>query len=272
MSKRESSEKKPFISKIDIIILVSILMLISAVGIVVKLVLQKDTEVTVELLAAGGEWWWGVPPPYYWNAKEVQIGAKEFDTFKHPQVEIVDLVKYGEDDRKFMWMKVKLRAKRNYLTNEYIFRQEPLKIGKTIHISPNNIALIGQVVGIEGIGKMWDTEYIVLTGKALKIQRWEAEAIHVGDTIKDNKGAIIAQVLEKSAEQSNIMTVNWTGDTFNKKDPILQDVTMKLRLRVMRDGERRFFNYYQSIAIGNRIRIQFPTTAFEVNIVNYTSE
>jgi len=247
-------------------------MVISTVGIVVKLVLQKDTEVTVELLAAGGEWWWGVPPPYYWNAKEVQIGAKEFDTFKRPQVEIVDLIKYGEDDRKFMWMKVKLRAKRNYLTNEYVFRQEPLSIGKTIHISPNNIALIGQVVGIEGVGKMWDSEYILLTGKVLKIQRWEADAIHKGEVIKDNKGAIVAEIVDKSAEQSNITTINWLGETFSKKDPILQDVTVTLKLRVMKDGERRFFNYYQPIGVGNKIRIQFSTQAFELNIMNFGSE
>ena len=262
-----SNTRKPFITRIDIAILLCVIALLASVGVVVKLVLQKDTYVTVELLASGGEWWWGVPPPYYWNAKSVVIGAKEYDTFKKSTAEIVDLVKYGEDDRKFMWMKVRLRAKYNYLTREYLFRQESLQIGKTIHIAPNNIALVGNVVGIEGVGRLWDTEYILLTGKAQKIKSWESDALHVGDKVVDNKGDLVAEILDKHSELADMTTMTWTGEALLRKDPNYRDVTVTMKLRVMKDGDRRYFNYYQPISIGNKIRIQFPTTAIEVSVM-----
>lgn len=258
---------KPFITKIDIAILLLVISVLAAVGVTVKLVLQKDTYVTVELLASGGEWWWGVPPPYYWNAKGVVIGAKEYDTFKKPTAEIVDLVKYGEDDRKFMWMKVRLRAKYNYLTREYVFRQESLQIGKTIHLAPNNIALVGNVVGIEGVGALWDTEYIRLTGKAIHIRDWEADAIQVGEKITDNKGDVVAEILDKHAEQEDITTITWTGEPLHKKDPNYKNVTVTMKLRVIKDGSMRYFNYNQPISIGNKIRIQLPKTAIEVSVM-----
>lgn len=264
------SSRKPFITKIDIVILLCIIALLASVGVAVKLVLQKDTFVTVELLASGGEWWWGVPPPYYWNAKSVVIGAKEYDTFKKPTAEIVDLVKYGEDDRKFMWIRVRLRAKYNYLTKEYIFRQESLQIGKTIHIAPNNVALVGNVVGIEGVGTLWDTEYLQITGKAIHKKDWEAEAIQIGVKAVDSKGDVVAEILDTYTEQEDITTTTWTGEPLHKKDPNFKNVTVTMRIRAVKDGTMRYFNYNQPISIGNKIRIQFPATAVEVNIMSAT--
>lgn len=262
------AQRRAFITKIDVVILACIIAVLAAVGVVVKIVLQKDTYVTVELLAAGGEWWWGVPPPFYWNAKGIVVGAKEYDTFKKPTAEILDLVKYTEDNRKFMWMKVRLSAKYNYLTKEYMFRQESLQIGKTIHLAPNSIALVGNVVGIEGVGQLWDTEYIILTGRALRIKSWESDAIHVGDKVVDNKGDLVAEVLDKRSEFADMTTTTWTGETLLRKDPNFRDVTVTMKLRVMKDGDMRYFNYYQPVSIGTKMRIQFPSTAIEVNIMS----
>lgn len=259
---------KTFFTRTDVVILLCILMLLGAVGVAVKLVLQKDTYVTVELLASGGEWWWGVPPPYYWNARDVVIGAKEYDSFRKVTSEIVDLVKYGEDDRRFMWLEVRLLAKRNLLTNTYSFKQAPLQIGKTIHISPNNIALIGQIVGIQGVGKMWQTEYVEVKGKAFHMQPYEADALKVGDKVIDNKGQLVAEILDVKVENADVMTTTWTGETLARKDPLRRDATIKMRLRVMKSDGLRYFNFYQPIEIGNNIRIQFPESAIEIAIMS----
>ncbi len=262
---------KGYLTRVDIVILLCIVMLLTGIGVAVKLVLQKDTYVTVELLASGGEWWWGVPPPYYWNARDLAIGAKEHDSFRKLTAEITDLVKYGEDDRKFMWMKVRLLAKQNVLTKTYTFKQETLQIGKTIHFAPNNIALIGQIVGIEGVGSAWNPEYIDVVGKAIHIQPWEAAAITVGDTVADNNGQLVAQVLDVHVENADVMTTTWAGETLHRKNPLLRDATIKIKMRVMRDGNMKYFNFYQPVEIGNRIRVQFPKYAIEVNIMSVTA-
>ncbi len=260
--------KQRFITRLDIVFLLSIIMLVAGLGVVVKLVLQRDTYITVEMLASGGEWWWGVPPPFYWNTRDLTVGAKQYDSFDKPLVEVLDVIKYGEDDRSFVWMKTRLRVKRNYLTREYVFQQEPMQIGKTIHIAPNNVALIGQVVGIEGVGRLWNTEYITLTGKVFRIRPWEAASITVGDKVMDNHGELVAEVLEKSVEQSDTTTTTWQGELLARKDPLWQDVTVKLKLRIMKDGDRKFFNYNQPLVIGNKMRVQFKKNAFEIHIMD----
>ncbi len=261
---------KTFLTRTDVIILLCIVMLLGVMGVAVKLVLQKDTYVTVELLASGGEWWWGVPPPYYWNARDIVIGAKEYDSFRKVTSEVVDLVKYGEDDRRFMWLEVRLLAKKNMLTKTYSFKQETLQIGKTIHLSPNNVAIIGQIVGIEGVGRMWKTEYVEVQGKVRHIEPWEADAIKPADKVFDNKGQLVAEIQEVRVENSDVMTTTWTGDTLVRKNPLLRDVTTKMKLRVMKDDSMRYFNFYQPVEIGNNIRIQFPETAIEFNIMSIT--
>ena len=155
------------------------------------------------------------------------------------------------------------------LTKEYIFQQESLQIGKTINISPNNIALIGNVVGIEGVGSIWKTEYILLQGKAMGIQPYESDAIHIGDTVKDNNGALIAEVVDKHVEAADITTTDWQGNALHRKSPLLQDMTLTMKLRVIRNGDQLFFNYYQPIAIGTDMRVQFASTAIDSNIMSF---
>lgn len=268
MKMAQNTKRAPFITRIDIFVFVAVIILLSSIGVVVKLVLQKDTFVTVELLASGGEWWWGVPPPYYWNARDVAAGSIEYDALNKPAVEILDVVKYGEDDRRFMWMKVRLRAKRNYLTKQFVFRQESLQIGKVLHIAPNNVALVGQIVGIDGVGTMWNTEYVEVTGKAIHIHPWEADIIQVGDKITDNNGDLVVEITDKKAELSDVMTTTWQGETLSRKNPLLRDVTLTMKMRVMKDGHARYFNYYQPVGVGNKTRIQFAGTAVEINIMS----
>lgn len=267
--KETKSPKKKFLTRIDIAILICIIAVLAAVGVIVKLVLQKDTYITVELLASGGEWWWGVPPPYYWNGRDVKAGMKEYDQLSKPIVEVLDVVKYNEDNRSFMWIKARLKVTRNYLTKEYIFQQETLQIGRTINISPGNVSLIGNVVGIEGVGSIWKTQYIQLTSKAQMIKPWESDAVHVGDTVKDNNGDLVVEVLDKQVDGADIMTTDWQGNALHKKSPILQDMTLTMKVRVIKNAGQYFFNYYQPIAIGTSMRVQFASTAIDSNIQSF---
>ena len=257
-----------FLTRLDIIILAIVVGLLISLGLVVKLVLQQDKYVTVEMLATGGEWWWGVPPPYYWNAKNFQIGAKEYDSFHKPIVEVIDTVKYNEDNRSFLWIKARLLVKYNVVTKQYVFRQETLGIGNTIHIAPDNIMFIGNVVGIEGVGSMWDPEYVTVTGRAKDIQPWEAESLAVGDKVVDNKGALIAEITNTDVELADMVATTYTGEVLQRKNPLVRDVKLTMKMRVMKNGNSRFFNYFQPVDVGSKVRIQFPKQAIEINVMS----
>jgi hypothetical protein len=261
--------KKPkrFFSKIDAIVLLIIIGGFLTAGLLIKGVLQKDTYITVELLAAGGEWWWGVPPPYYWNVTALHKGSIEYDVQKKPLVEILDIVKEGYDNRKYALIKARLKVKKNVRANTYTFRQEEVKIGKIINIAPDNIAVIANVVSIEGVGQMGTKEKRTITAKKFHQTPYEVDQIYEGDVMKNDKGEIVAEILDKQVEPSDVETTSWLGELSIKKSPYFRDVTFRVRAEVIKDGDQEYFNYYQPVQLGNEISIQFIKSTQQFYIV-----
>ncbi len=256
-----------FPSKADFFIVLIIIVGFLLAGVFVKKVVQKDQYVTVEMLAAGGEWWWGTPPPYYWMYPAVTRGATEYDVLKRPVAEVLDIVYQGLDNRKVAWMKVRLKVKRNLLTKTYTFKQTQVQVGKTITIAPNNVSMIGNIVSMEGQKPLWNAKDWVITGKLLRKHQWEADALLVGDVMRDNDGKPVAEVLEKTVEQAQTVTVDWLGNTLLRRDPLFVDVTVKMKIRVQIDGDIAYFNFYQPVQPGQEVEIQLPSITIRPNIV-----
>ena len=248
---------KFLLKKFDIFILGFILVAFLSVGVAIKYVLQKDTFVVVEMLASGGEWWWGTPPPFYWNVSALQKGAVENDIFGKPIVEILDIIKLDNDDRKLVWIQARIKVQRNVRTNSYDFRQTKVEIGRMLTIAPNHIQVVGNVVGIEGVGQLGKKETRIVTVVAYEIRQWLADALIVGDVIKDDKGEIVAEILEKKDEPDALMTTDMRGETFLRYHPFLREVTLKIRLAVRKENNDLVFNYYQNVRPGDQVRLQF---------------
>ena len=265
MSKLINKKNTPrFITRLDIFLLLILLSLFITAGVVVKFVFQKDQYINVELLATGGEWWWGVPPPYYWNFQDLKPGAKEFDVLTKPIAEVLEIEQYGHDNRKFTWIKARLKVSKNTRTGALTFRQFPLQVGKTITISPNNVMIIANVVSIEGHTPFFNKKERVITAKMLEKRKWIADAVVVGDVMKNSKGEVVAEVLEKQDEPAETITTNWLGEPLLKRDPLYRDVTLKIRIMVLRsDDGLEYFNFYQILQPGVGINIQLGKTYIE---------
>lgn len=266
---------KPFITKFDIFVVLIALSALLALGVFIKLVLQKDTYITVELLATGGEWWWGTPPPYYWNADPVEKGSIEYDVFKKPLVEILDVAKYDHDNRKFMWIKARIKVRKNVLTNTYTFRQTQVQIGNMLNLAPNRITIFGHIVAIEGVGQLGQKKDLIVLAKMYSHYQWQADMIKIGDGVKNSKGEAIAEIIEKKVEPAEITTVNWLGDSLLRRDALMKDITLKIKMTVSNDGSQDFFMYYQPIQEGRAVDLQLINTTIEVimtNIFPYSEE
>jgi hypothetical protein len=267
MSNQVIHKKSRFITRLDILILLVVLGLFLTAGVVVKYVFQKDYFVTVELLATGGEWWWGVPPPYYWNSQTIKPGAKELDVSRQPLVDVLDVEQYGHDDRKFMWVKARIKITKNTRTGAMYFKQFPLNIGETITIKPNNTMIIGNVVGIEGVKTYWNESDLVVHAKLRLQMPWVADAIKVGDVMKDNKGVVIAEILDKKVENAEIVTTNYQGEPLYKRDPLQKDIALTIKMRVLKDGNFSYFNFNQNVQTDQRVKIQFQNITIEPSVL-----
>lgn len=260
-------KKRTLLNRFDILIGILFLCSIVILAVVYKFVVQKDKYVTVELLAAGGEWWWGTPPPFYWLTNAIQKGAIEYDIMHKPLVEILDVVKYDHDQRSFVWMKARIKVAENRRTGKYNFRQTQIEIGRTINISPNNISLIANVVGIEGVNNLGSESSQVILAKWYSVHPWRADAIHVGDTMKDDKGNTVAEILEKSVTLAETTTTTYLGETRATVDPLRRDVLMKIRLKTLNVEGVNYFTFYQVVKVGMGLYIPLSGTSIEPVVI-----
>lgn len=283
MNRSREHKRAPFLTRKDLAILFSLITVIALFGVTVKFVLQKDTYVTVELLAWGGDWWWNVSPPYYWNTKDVVVGAKAYNSLRKVDVEVLDVVKIEESNHTYMWMKAKLLVKKNVLTHSYTFHQSVLQVGSTINIAPDNIALAGNIVGIEGGIGPPNQQSVVITAKINSGEEYkyntkqyyrqqDADAIVVGDVLKDSKGDAQAEILEKSVIPAEIVTTNTNGEPLLRQSPLYKDITLKIRLRVIQSGQNYFYNFYQPIRPGETLNLQFANITLTPKIISVSPE
>jgi hypothetical protein len=273
----------PFLTRVDVAILLVVIAVLLCIGATVKFVLQKDTYVTAELIAWGGDWWWNVAPPYYWNTHDVKVGAKAYDAFHKTDVEVLEVERNEESNHTFMFLKVRLLVKKNALTGTYSFHQSPLQVGATINIAPDNISLAGNIVGIDGVTSIGKEQYIVMQGKLFSgednayglrqyYRQEDADRFVVGDQTKDSNGHVVAEILDKVVEPAHIVTQNLAGDPLLRQSPLYKEITLKIRLRVIQSGPTYFYNFYQSVRPGEMLNLQLNNVWSMVRILSVTPE
>ena len=265
---KKMKQKLSFLTKADILVLFVLFFVISLRILSVKVFFQKDTYLTVELIASGGEWWWGVPPPYFWNIEPIKKGIVEYDVLKRPLVEIVDVVKHDQDNRSYVWMKARLRVRKNKLTGKYLFRQSEVHIGKMINIYPNNVSIVANVVGIEGINQFNKESPKLIALEWRRIEPWRADAIQVGDTMKDSNGKIIAEVLEKKAQVAEESTTDYLGNILVSPNPLRRDVFLKMKIQTTESEGRFFFSFYQKLETGLELFIPLSKTSLHAVVTS----
>lgn len=118
------------------------------------------------------------------------------------------------------------------------------------------------------MNQYWNQSYRTIIARQLEARQWVVDAIQVGDTMKDNQGNIIAEILEKDVQPSDMITTTWLGEPLLKKDPLHKDVTLKIKMRVLKDGQFEYFNFYQIIQPGEAVTIQLSKISIQPHILS----
>ncbi len=253
--------------KYDLFVPLFLLILLVLGFFVTRVLLQKDTYITVELFASGGEWWWNNPQPPYWLTDPIQPGAKEFDAQGNVLAEVLDVRKFESGERKMLWIKAKLKVTPANKAKQYRFRREPIQIGSLVYIAPNNIKIYTNVMWVEGTPETRTEEQHIVTLKEYDVIPWHADAIKVGDTMKDDDGKVLVEVLEKNSVPAEMITTDDRGNVLVRSNPLRRDITLKLKMTTVKSRNRNYFSYFQPIKIGFYIWIPFENTNFSGNIL-----
>ena len=156
-----------------------------------------------------------------------------------------------------------------------------MEIGSTIVISPGNIGMYANVVGIEGIQDISPQEEKIITTRWYNVFPWQADAIHVGDVMKDGSGNVVAEVLRKDASiaEKTIVTENnqLTYGTLTKQvgqlillrsDPLRRDVTLEVKIKVRNIENQTYFGVVQNIKVGETLFLSLPDIFINPTIIS----
>jgi len=243
----------------------------------VLFIFQKKTYITTDLFISGGEWWWMTADPPYWLSNPVIQGAAEYDITGKKIVEILHVEKFDQQNRKLMIVKARLLVTKNLRTKKYRFKQTPLEIGATIAISPGNIEMYANVMGIDGVQDLSPQETETIVARWYNVFPWQADAIHIGDSVKDGSGNEVARIINKevSIAEKTIVTENnqslygtqsnygtqskQTGQLILlRSDPLRRDVTLTISLKVRHVDSQKYFGVIQNVKIGEPLYISLP--------------
>lgn len=233
--------------------------------------LQKKTYITVDLFVSGGEWWWVTPDPPYWITNPVVRGAAEYDVSGRKVVDVLSVEKFDQPYRKTLVVRARLLVTKNLRTQKYRFKQAPLEIGSTISISPGNVELYANVMGIEGVQDLSPKTTRRVTARWYNVFPWQADAVSVGDVAKDGSGQAIATVVSKQVDvaEKTVVTENnqTTSGTLTKatgqlvllrSDPLRRDVTLTLDLQVRQIDGQEYFSVVQNVKVGESLYVSLP--------------
>ena len=245
-------------------ILLFIIILLICVAVFAKTTFVKDTYINVELLVSGGEWWWDTSHPPYWLGDPIVEGAAEYTIQGKKQIELLEVQKFNEGNRKTIYIRAKLLATINKWTKKYRYKQTPLEIGSTLLLAPNNIQLYANVIGIQGISPERKHKKRTVTLKWYNVYPWQADAISVGDKMVSSENDVWATILTKdvAVAEKIILSENPLSPEGNiiigMTNPLKRDVTIKAEIQTTTATTSEVFAYYLPVKVGDVLIINLP--------------
>ena len=245
-------------------ILLFIIILLICVAVFAKTTFVKDTYINVELLVSGGEWWWDTSHPPYWLGDPIVEGAAEYTIQGKKQIELLEVQKFNEGNKKTIYIKARLLATANKWTKKYRYKQTPLEIGSTLLLAPNNIQLYANVIGIQGISPERKHKKRTVSLKWYNVYPWQADAISVGDKMISSEKDVWATILSKDVTNAEKIILNEDTQSLQGNvvigttNPLKRDVVIKAEIKTTLATNSEVFAYYLPVKIGDMIIINLP--------------
>lgn len=212
---------------------------------------RRWVEVEVRVLSERSVW--SSEKPSYWLADMIEKGAREYDGLGREVVRIKNVRVFERikgrgggipEQGKDIFLSLEIKARLNKRKRQYVFKGKPLSTGSTIELDFTDLHLSGLVMYMPDDFEKVQREELVVVARTVDwtdhydntigVPEWMADAIEVGDKMKDGRGRVLAEVLEKRVEPAKMITVAAYGVPRLSRDPLNKQVYLKLRLDTVR--------------------------------------
>jgi len=227
---------------------------------------EKWVQIEVRVIPRPG---WEENLPSYWAVGALKKEDAEYDSLGRKIAEVLEVENFEEQGKgRVTYLQVLVRAGYDSRTRKITYNHSPLEIGGAIDLHLGMTKISGLVTFIEGITdeRFWEEKVVetrviherdIFPGTQ-GLDPWVADAIKVGDQMRDNQGMVIAEVISRRIEPARVIFTTNSGKVLINEDPIKKDIFLNLRLRTLKqDGVNYFFNDYK-VKVGSSIPLFLP--------------
>ncbi len=207
--------------------------------------------------------------PKTWFANLFYKGQLEKDGLGRVQAQVLDVYSYDiSPSHKRLYIDVRLNSVYNRATNSYTYKGVPVLVGSTIKLNLDKIYAEGMVTKVQGFptnavekkikveARLGDEETSFLAASATK--NYIADAIQIGDTVKDNNGLVLIKVLDKRVAPAEATVTTSDGRIVKTIDPSKKDVFLTLEILSEKQNDKYYFLTNIPILIDQIIPLNTP--------------
>lgn len=256
--------KKFNITKIKVVNVLSASTIIFCFVIVAFIFLRKGQYVDVVVrvtdynITTYGPYVEGSP----WFASLIPIGAARYDFFGNKIIEVIDKRVYPSGERnRIIDLTLRLKAVFDKKSKQFLYEGTPLLIGSGQKFNLSSLQIRGF---LRSVGEENETKYQVYrvrgflsplfhnsslygwsnigfsgTPNTTGIPSYLAQAIHVGDSVTDNRGEKIVTILRVDTRPSTFILVG--SNTYSVLDQKSTDVDMEIELKSEIQDDRSLY-------------------------------
>lgn len=242
---------------------------------------RKSTYVTATIKVSEENVNWGPTYTRSWFSQLFYEGMKEQDGLGRIMSEVVSIRSYDTGSAiKAVYLTTRLRAVYSRASNQHTFKGTPLSIGSPVRLNLDRLLVEGLVTHVEGVKDPRVRENLIVEAQvreetptfpeASGTREYIADALKVGDEVKDSRGNVIIKVLSKRVENAKRLVTTSDGRTLIQTNSLRKDVYLTLEVNAVKIGERYFLFDDVPILIGQTIPFNTPTISIfpEITKIN----
>jgi C4-type Zn-finger protein len=185
---------------------------------------------------------------------------------------------YGQKQSSYVTLKV--NASYDARRDIYKFKGTNLEMGDWVRIEVGPVAVEGVISNINGKYRVTDKKTITVKAQlktedpregssfvnVTGVDRYVADAITVGEVMKDASGDVLATVLEKTVVPAHTVTADLYGNLYDRQNPRKVDVTLTLKLSVRDIGNQTYFLEGLPVKVNSRLPLFLDTIDIEPRV------
>ena len=205
-----------------------------------------------------------------WFTELFYEGMSETDGLGRVMAEVLEMRSYDtEPGRKALYLTTRINAVYSKSSGQYTFKGRPLLIGSTIKLNLDNLLVEGLITQVAGVDDPRLMETIIVEAQVRDetpvfpetsgTKVYVADALDIGEEIKDSQGNIILKILDKKVENAKRLVTTSDGRVIVQSNPLRKDVYLTLEITAYKIGGRYYIFDDIPILIGEIIPINTPT-------------